>query len=188
MIIFSFIFVTNFVLAFDVGDIFGGSKKPKFSFASIDLVQLRKGLDDFRIFDRRSQELDEEYSQFTQQVLAEQKKSTDDLMTQYQAEALGLNDKQRAEKLNQYKDQAQVLARDSQRRLDEKKKEIDDKKQANEQSARIMARRMVRDVAKKKGIAVVIEKKMSIYIKTDITQDVIDQVNKAKRPKLLGVL
>lgn len=188
LILFSFVFVTNFVQAFDIGDLFGGGKKSKFLSASIDLTQLRMGLDEFKKYDQQTRELDEQYSKFTQEVLGEQKKNTDNLMNNYKSEVRGLNEKERAVKLEQYKEEASILARDAQQRLDSKKNEIDSKKMEIEQSARIVARRMVRDVAKKKGYAIVVEKKMSIYIKNDITQEVITAVKKQNRKKFLGVL
>lgn len=181
------VFVSNLVLAFELGDLFGGKNKEKNFYATIDMGKLKKNVKAYKKFDEEIAELDEAYKKYSQEILLKQREVSSALMLEYQQSSLGMNESERRAALEDYKERVVSLARSSQRQIDEKKAEIEMKKNKILQSERGLTRRLIRQTAKKKNVSIVIEKDSAIYIKTDITDDVIKAVQKEERGKFLGI-
>jgi Skp family chaperone for outer membrane proteins len=187
MMVFCLVFMSNFVLAFELGDLFGGKDKKTNYYATVDMEKLKDSVSAFKKYEDQIASLDEEYSDYSKEVLLEQKKSSSALLLQYQQESLGMGESDRGNALERYKQQVVNLARSSQRQLDQKKAEIEMKKSEVQQSERNLTRRLLRQTAKKKKVSVVVDKRQAYYIKTDITDDVIKAVKKEERGKFLGI-
>lgn len=187
MMVFCLVFMSNFVLAFELGDLFGGKDKKTNYYATVDMDKLKDSVSAYKKYEDQIASLDEAYSDYSKEVLLEQKEASSALFHQYQQESLGMGQSERENALERYKQQVVNLARSSQRQLDQKKAEIEMKKSEVQQNERKLTRRLLRQTAKKKKVSVVVDKRNAYYFKNDITDDVIKAVKKEERGKFLGI-
>lgn len=184
---------TNIVRAYspdEIKGLFSKKNKTVISFSSVDVGKLRKNLTVYKEADEALKAIDDEYSAYTQTVLLEQNRATNQLMQEYEAKKVGLSQEEALILLEQYNEKASVLAKESQEKLDAKQKALDEKRNEIEKDARTKVKRIIRDVAAKENVRYIIDKKSGLYVRHDLTDKIIEAATKEekKKKKLFGVI
>lgn len=157
------------------------------SIGYVDMETLQKELPDYQSLKQTFQDKESEFKLFQGYIYQEHQTAVKDLERKYSQEKSGKSDDVQATLDKKMQSEIQKKAEELNRRLTEKRNEIQTYLQQQDQAVWEKVQKLIGEVAEDKKVSVILDKKMVYHGGKDLTKDVIEKAKKQAEETLKNV-
>lgn len=157
------------------------------SIGYVDMETLQKELPDYQSLKQTFQDKESEFKLFQGYIYQEHQTAVKDLERKYSQEKSGKSDDVQATLDKKMQSEIQKKAEELNRRLTEKRNEIQNYLEQQDQAVWDKVQKLISEVAEDKGVSVILDKKSVYHGGKDLTKDVIEKAKKQAEEALKNV-
>lgn len=157
---------------------FSNASAASVSIGYVDMETLQKELPDYQNLKQTFQDKESEFKLFQGYIYQEHQTAVKDLERKYSQEKSGKSDDVQATLDKKMQSEIQKKAEELNRRLTEKRNEIQNYLQQQDQAVWEKVQKLISEVAEDKNVSVILDKKNVYHGGKDLTKDVIERAKK----------